>query len=106
MSYQIGAFCYGTPEGAANAAASSQAGAVVSIGSASYGVDVAAVSASSITYTFSDVSSTSSFQKVVPFTPVPCGLLDTADGLVMGWSIALCWLAVAGVLFLRRGLQE
>lgn len=106
MASQIGSVCYSTPSAAAYAAASENVGAIVPVGSSLYVVGVDGVTDTSITYRFSDVSSRSAFVKVAPFTPVPCGLLDTADGLVMGWSIALVWLAVAGVLFLRRGLQE
>ncbi len=106
MSFQVGASCYGSELAAAQAAASSQVGAVLQLGGVGYVVDVVGVTASSISYRLTDLSSTASFTKVAPFTPVPCGLLDTADGLVIAWGIATCWLVTAGVLFLRRGLHE
>jgi len=103
---QIGSVCYPSSEAAAAAASSNEVGSIVQVGGVSYVVDVAAVSASSITYNFSDVGSGASFQKVAPFTAPPCGLLDTSDGLAMGWGVATAWLVTAGVLFLRRGLHE
>jgi len=105
MAFQVGAFCYDTAEGAANAAASSQVGSVVSVGGVSYVVDVSSVSPSSITYLFSDVSTASSFIKVAPFSAPDCGLLGASDGLVLGWGIATVWLVTAGVLFLRKGIH-
>lgn len=105
-SYQFGASCYSSALDVAQAAAADQIGAIVSVGTVSYVVDVAAVSASSITYQFQDVASTAAFTKVADFHPLPCGLLDTADGLLIGWGIATAWLITAGVLFLRRGLHE
>ncbi len=106
MSFQVGASCYGSELAAAQAAASSQVGTLLQLGGVGYVVDVASVSASSISYRLTDLSSTASFTKVAPFTPLPCGLLDTADGIALGWSIATCWLLVWGVLFLRRGLHN
>lgn len=106
MSSQIGAVCYSTPEAAAYAAASSEVGSIVSVGSSLYVVGVDGVTASSITYRFNDVASSSSFVKVSPFEAPPCGLFDTADGLALGWGVAVVWLVTAGVLFLRRGIQE
>lgn len=106
MSFQYGANCYGTAVAAAQAAAASQIGAIVPIGSATYSVDVVSASDTSITYKLTPLDGTTSITKLVPFTPLPCGLLDTADGLIIGWGIATAWLLTAGVLFLRRGINE
>lgn len=106
MSFQYGANCYGTSLAAAQATSASQIGSIVSIGTAAYSVDVVSVSASSITYQLSNLETTATIVKEVPYTPLPCGLLDTADGLLIGWGIATAWLVTAGVLFLRRGLNE
>jgi hypothetical protein len=104
-SYQVGRECYSSPLAAAQAAAAGSIGSLLQVGTASYVVDVSAVTASSITYRLQNVSSTASITKVASFTPLPCGLLDTSDGLVIAWGIAAAWLAVAGVLFIRRGLN-
>lgn len=104
-SYQFGDACYSTALSAAQAAAASQIGAVVQIGTASYVVDVVTVSPSSITYKFQNVSSTAILIKSASFTPLSCGLLDTSDGLIVGWAIAAAWLVTAAVLHLRRGVQ-
>lgn len=79
---------------------------VVQVGTAAYVVDVVSVAENSITYQFHDIGSTASFTKVSPFTPQPCGLLDTADGLAISWGIATAWLVTYGVLILKRGLHE
>jgi hypothetical protein len=105
-SYQVGVNCYGSALAAAQAAASSQIGSVVSLGTSAYVVDVVAVSDTSITYKFDPVEGTASITKAVPFTALSCGLLDASDGLLIGWGIATAWLVTAGVLFLRRGLHE
>jgi hypothetical protein len=104
-SFQHGANCYGSALATAQAAASGQLGALVPVGSVMYSVDVLGVSEASITYKLTSLDSTSSITKVVPFTPLPCGLLDTADGLLIGWGVATAWLVTAGVLFLRKGMN-
>lgn len=106
MSYQYGSNCYGTSLGAAQAASAAQIGAIVPIGTSAYSVDVVAVSGTSITYSLQNLETTSTIVKEVPFTALPCGLLDTSDGLLIAWGIATAWLVTAGVLFLRRGLHE
>jgi hypothetical protein len=106
VAFQVGSTCYGSASAAASAASSVQAGAVVPLGSSLYVVEVAAVSDTSITYRFQDVASAATITKVSSFTPAPCGLLDAADGLAVGWAIAAVWLATAGVLFLRKGIHS
>lgn len=105
-SFQSGPFCYSSEVAAASASASAEIGSIVQAGAVSYVVDVVGVTASSITYKLQDVNSSAFIVKESAYTPVPCGLLDTADGLIIGWGIAAVWLFTAGVLFLRRGLHE
>lgn len=105
-SFQVGQSCYSSALAAVQAIASGQSGAVVVVGTSSYVVDVVGTSDTSMTLNFSDVGSPASFVKVVPVTPLPCGLLDTADGLILAWGIATAWLVTAAVLFLRRGIHE
>lgn len=106
MSFQVGPTCYSTALSAAQAAASSQIGSVVQLGTAAYVVDVLGVADTSITYRLTSITSTSVVDKTVPFTALNCGLLDTSDGLLMGWGIATAWIVTAGILFLRRGIHE
>jgi len=106
-SYQVGANCYSSTLAAAQASASSQVGAVVQLGTKSlYVVDVQAVSATSITYSLNALDNTASIVKTVPYTAQPCGLLDTADGLLLGWGVAIVWLITAAILVMRRGIHE
>lgn len=105
-SFQHDGACYSSALASAQAAAASQIGKVVSVGTASYVVDVTGVSAASITYRLQNVASTATITKVATYTAQPCGLLDTADGLVIAWGIATAWLLTAGILFLRKGVHE
>lgn len=106
MSYQVGPTCYPDELGAAQAAASAQAGAVVQLGASLYVVDVQSVTSTSITYKLQALDTTASIVKTVPYTASPCGLLDTADGLLLGWAVATVWIVTAGILVLRRGIHE
>lgn len=105
-SYQVGEVCYPTALDAVKAMAAAEVGSIRQIGTAQYVVDSTAQTASSITYVFRNVSSTAVVTSTELVTPQPCGLLDTADGLVIAWGIAAAWLLTAGVLFLRRGVHE
>jgi hypothetical protein len=105
-SFQFGESCYSTALSAAQASAASQIGSIVQVGNASYVVDVTTVTESAITYKLQNVSSTAIVTKTATYTPLPCGLLDTSDGLLIAWGIATAWLVTAGLLFLRRGLHE
>lgn len=105
MSYQVGSTCYPSPAAAAQASSSAVVGSIVPLGSALYVVDVQAVSDTSITYSFSDVQTSTSFTKVAPFTAAPCGLLDTSDGILIGWGVALAWIVTAAVVHMKRGVH-
>lgn len=104
--FQVGDLCYSSSLAAVQAMAAREGGKVVQLGAKTYVIDVTAVTASSITFRFNDVASTAFITKVAVVSPEPCGLLDTADGLVIAWGIATAWLLTAGVLFLRRGLHS
>lgn len=104
-AFQVDGSCYNGAVNAVQAMAAREVGKVVSIGAKTYVVDVTAVTGSSITYKFNDVSSTAFVSKVATVSPLACGLLETADGLVIAWGIATAWLVTAGILFLRRGIH-
>ena len=105
-AYQYGSSCYGTPDGAANAAAAAQIGSLVQIGSMTYSTNVLSVGEGVISYQLTSMDGMGSQISVgVPFNSMPCGLLDTADGLVIGWAVAVVWIVTAGVLFLRKGMN-
>lgn len=103
-SLQVDGNCY-SELAAVQAMAAREVGRLVVIGAKTYVVDVGAVTPTTITYNFADTTSTATFSKLVTVTPQPCGLLDTVDGLVIGWAIAAAWLATAAVLFIRRGVH-
>jgi hypothetical protein len=105
-AFQVGSTCYPSGMAAAYAAASSQTGQVVPLGSSLYVVDVQAASDMSITYRLEALDTTASIVKTVPYNPIPCGLLDTADGLLLGGAVAVVWIATAAVNILRRGVHE
>ena len=105
MSYQVLTTCYATALAAAQASASSQIGSVVSLGSSLYVVDVQAASDTSITYKLNALDTTATVIKTVSYTPMPCGLLDTADGLFISGSIATAWIIAAAINHLREGVH-
>lgn len=102
MSFQVGSACYATETQAAQVAASSQAGAVVSQGGSLYVVGVDAVDATSITYEFHPMAGGSPVVVVTPYNAQPCGLLGVSDGVEMGWMVAGAWLATFAVIGLVR----
>jgi hypothetical protein len=102
MGYQVGAQCFGDAATAAAVSASSQAGLVVQVGAQVYGVEVAGVTASAISYDLHPVGGGSAVGLVVPFAAQPCGLLEWSDGLALGWAVAGVWLATFAVLMLKK----
>jgi len=106
MSYQVGSTCYSSALVANQAVAASIAGTVGTVGGQSVVISVQAVSDSSITYGYTPLAGGATASTVVALLPMPCGLLDTADGLLLGWAVAAAWLATAAVLFLRKGVHE
>lgn len=106
MSYQVDGVCYSVPLSAISAIASKETGRIVNLGNSSYVVDVSALTDSSITYLLTDLTTSSTITKTVSITLQPCGLLDTSDGLIIGWGIAAAWLVTYGIMFLKRGLHE
>lgn len=106
MAYQVGTTCYGSAEQALSASASSQVGGVVVHGGAAYVVDVAGVTAASITYRLTPVAGGAALQSVVQVTPQPCGLLEWQDGLSLGWGVATAWIVTAAVMYLRKAAHQ
>ena len=106
MSYQYSANCYSDALSAARAIASDNVGRLVVIGTTTYSTDVVSVTGSSISYKLQDLNSLAFITKTVSVTPQDCGLLDTSDGLIIGWGIAAAWILTYAVLFVRRGIQE
>lgn len=105
MAFQVGSACYETAEAANAAAASSQVGANLSHGGSVVVVDVAAVTASTITYTYTPLGG-SPVSQTVSATPMPCGLLGAADAQVLGWGVVGAVLSAYVVMFLTRGLRD
>lgn len=105
-AFQVGTTCYPSGLAAAYAAASSQTGQVVQLGRSLYVVDLQAASENSITYRLQSLDRTGSILKTVPYTAIPCGLLDTADAVVLGGAVVVAWIATAAINILRRGVHE
>lgn len=112
-SFQVDGVCYSSALLAVKAMAAKEVGSILRVGTSQYVVDSPSQTASSVTYVLTNVSPSTTVSadpraitSVQSVTPQPCGLLDTADGLVISWGIATAWLITAGVLFLRRGINE
>jgi len=105
-SFQVGGVCYSSPLAAVQAMAAGQVGSIRQLGSSAYVVDSTAQTDSSITYVLRELGGPGLVTSTQTVNPLPCGLLDTADGLIIAWGIATAWLVTHGILFLRRGLHE
>jgi len=105
-SYQVGAVCYGSELEAAQAVASAQGGMLVPLGGGTASVSVGAVTGSSISYTLTPLGVGSAITQTTPYTPLPCGLMDTAEGAVLGGAILVVWVSIAAINVLRRGVHE
>jgi hypothetical protein len=86
--------------------AAREVGSIRQVGTAQYVVDSTGQTASTVTYVLRNVSNTAVITTTETVSPLPCGLLDTADGLIIAWGIATAWILTAAVLFLRRGMHE
>ena len=105
MYYQVNDACFPSAISAAQAAASSQIGALKEHGGTLYAVDVSAVTASSITYSLLPVGGGAPVVLVAPYAAQECQLLNLDDGLQLGWMVAAVWLAAFGVMFMARALR-
>lgn len=102
MAFQSGAACFDTVGAAARSVASAAVGQVVPAGSAVYVTDAVGADDGSITYTLHQVGSVATVSHVlVPSFP-PCQLLGASEAVEMGWGVALAWIAVWGLVMLRR----
>lgn len=97
MAYQVSGVCYPTKISAALAHASE-----VSPSSASAFISVESVSETLINYRASPIDGTTSYVVSVPFQPIDCQLLGIGDGVIMGWAVASCWIAVYAVMYIAR----
>lgn len=104
--WQVGSACYSSELAAASAAASSQVGQVIQVGSTAYAVNVDAVASNSITYVLTPFGGGSALSLVAPFTAQSCGLLTAADGLQLGWLVAAVILGALAVMLLTRGFRD
>ena len=105
MAFQVGSTCYASAAQAVAASVSAQVGAVVTHGGAAYVVAPSVSTGGAVTYNLTPVAGGPIIQSVVQLEPMPCGLLDWQDGLTLGWLVAGAWLAVAAVMFMRRGVH-
>ena len=105
MAFQVGSACYETAEAANAAAASSLVGANLEHGGSVVVVDVAGVTATTITYSYTPLGGTASTQTFAA-TPQPCVLMGATDAVVMGWGIAAAVLGVYALMFLTRGFRD
>jgi hypothetical protein len=95
MPYQTGQTCVDTALQAAQYQASLNDGSIVNIGNGTYVTSVTSVSATAISYKFTNVSSNATVLKTVIPAPLPCANLSSADFLQMSWLVASAWVAAA-----------
>lgn len=104
--WQTGSACYSTPTLANRAAAAVQSGSVVPVGSDVAAVSIGAVTDSSIEYRLTSLTSGNTASRVVVVVPQECGLLTYADGLELGWQVALVWIVAYAVTILGRIIKD
>lgn len=105
MSFQVENTCYESAVQAAQVVASKLVGSIVQVGGSAVSVDVASVTASSIVYSFTPLAGGAAYTVASPFTPQPCNMLSSSDGLEIGWMVGGAWLAVYALLFVARSLR-
>ena len=111
MSFQVGFTCYPTAIAANQVTASSENGSVVQRGNETYVVTLGDITSNSITYIYRSTTTNllgmpTTVSQTFNSNPIPCGLLDTADAILLGSAILVAWVATAAVNVLRRGVHE
>lgn len=96
--WQFGSQCYGTPQAANEAAAAAVSGTV----QGGYALSASAVTATSITYEATDISTGAVLMRVVTVEPQPCGLMQRAEAMEMAWAVVAVLLSVGAITFLGR----
>jgi len=105
MAFQAGSACFDTAEEANAFLASSQVGANLEHGGSVVVVDVAGVTATTITYSYTPLGGNASTQTFAA-TPQPCVLMSALDAVAIGWGIAAAVLGVYALMFLTRGFRD
>lgn len=103
--YQTGESCVEGTLAAAQYQAHQADGAIVQIGTAQYVTSVVSVSATSIAYRFTNVSSTAVINKTVTPTFQPCTKLTFADSYDLAWKVVIVWVAAWAIKVLIRSLN-
>ena len=106
MGFQVGTACYSTAQQAAQAAASSQIGAVVSHGGTAHAVELLGIGEGAITYGLRPVGGGAPLQLTSAYVAQPCNLLQVEDGLSMVWMVGGVWIAVYGLVFLAKTIFQ
>ena len=110
-TFQVGSTCYQTGLQANQVTASHENGKVVQRGTDTYVVTLGNIDASSITYLYKSTTTNvlgqpTTISQTFQSVPAPCGLLETADSLLLAWGVAAVWLIAAGINTLRKGVHE
>lgn len=101
-AFQVGSACYPSAEAAAAASASSSIGSVVTHGQAAYVVGVQGVTSDSITYSLQPAGGGAALQVVSSYMAQPCGLLQAADAVSLGWYVVAAWAVAWGFAYLAK----
>ena len=104
--FQHGSTCYDTALKANEAAASEVVGSIVQVGTVPHAVNVSAVAETSISYVLENLTGPGTYAKTVQATPQPCNMLQAADALSLGWSIAAAWIGAFCIVFVARIFRD
>lgn len=105
MNYQVESACYSTLEAAVQASASKVVGSIVQLGGVPHVVAVQSVSGQTVTYSYTPAQPGPVVSGSFTYTPQPCGLLQSADALVLGWGVAAAWIGAYAVMFIAHAIK-
>lgn len=102
--FQAGGGCFDTAAEAVAAQAAAMQPGIQATSAGLYFVSVSGVDGASglITLASTDLSTGTTSTHEVSSIPQPCTLLTAADGAALGWGVCAAWLAIFGLIMLKK----
>lgn len=104
MAYQQGGQCFETVDAAAAFAGAHAHGVVIGSAGGPVAVTFQGFQGGALQFTLTSQAGVSSMQ--VPYQPVPCQLIDTADALALSWLVVGAWAAAFAVRLAVRAVDQ
>jgi len=103
--FQSGDSCYPTAADANMALAYTFKGQLINLGGGPAVVREVASSSNVVALYLAPVDGSPEIEHLISVDPSACILPDVADGALLGWAVAACFIAVFGIMFLARALR-